>query len=78
MVSIPLGVLFTMVGAEIYSLPSKRCKLYTNTAAAVLTQSNDPLFASSTAVTRVEGAYEVDAAFISSDVNALVILKSYK
>lgn len=81
MISIPLGVLFTMSGAAggavVYSLPSKRCKLYTNTAAVTLLQSNDEAFVSSTAVTLVEGAYETDAAFIQCDIDALVILKGY-
>jgi hypothetical protein len=77
MISIPLGVLITMVAAQVYSLPSKRAKLYTNTAAVTFLQSNDSTFASSSAVTLVEGAYEVDAAFITSDIDALVILKEY-
>jgi hypothetical protein len=66
-----------MLEDEIYALPSKRCKLYTNTAAVTLLQSNDEAFASSTAVTLVEGAYEVSAAFIQSDADTLVIVKAY-
>ncbi len=77
MISIPLGVLFTMVAATVYALPSKRCKLYTNTAAVTFLQSNDSAFVSSTAVTLVEGAYETDAAFIQVDGDSLVILKAY-
>lgn len=75
--SIPLGVVMTLVATIVYALPTKRCKLYTNTAAVVFIQSNDEAFASSTAVTLVEGAYETDAAFIQCDIDALVIVKAY-
>lgn len=56
---------FTQMAQNIvYALPPGKCKLYTNSAGAVLQQSNDFAFASSTAVTLVEGAYDVSAAFI--------------
>ena len=77
MTSFSLGVLFTMIEDEIYALPAKRCRLYTNTAGVTLLQSNDEAFASSTAVTLVEGSYEVSAAFIQSDADTLVILKGF-
>ncbi len=76
---IPIGVLTLLARNQIYSLPSKVCTLYTNTAGAVFQQSNDILFGSTTAVTLVQGRYEVGAAFIrATNVGgALVILKSF-
>lgn len=70
-------MLLTMTQNVVYALPAKRCKLYTNTAGATFLQSNDSAFASSSAVTLVEGAYEVSAAFIEATNagGALVILK---
>jgi hypothetical protein len=75
---IPIGVLTALTRNQIYSLPSKVCTLYTNTAGAVFQQSNDSAFASTTAVTLTEGKYEVAAAFIrATNVGgALVILKA--
>jgi hypothetical protein len=75
---IPAGVITTLTQNIIYSLPATRCKLYTNTAGATFVQSNDFAFGSSTAVTLVEGSYEVSAAFIKSTGGAaLVIVKKY-
>lgn len=76
---IPIGVLVSLVKDQVYALPWKVCTIYTNTAGAVFQQSNDSAFVTSTAVTLVEGRYEVGAAFIrATNVGgALVILKSY-
>lgn len=75
---IPIGVMTQLARNQIYSLPSKVCTIYTNTAGAVFQQSNDEAFGSTTAVTLVEGKYEVGAAFIrATNVGgALVILKA--
>lgn len=74
---ISIGVLTTLLQNIVYSLPARFCKLYTNTAGATLVQSNDFAFGSSTAVTLVEGAYEMKAAFIKSTAgDSLVILKN--
>ena len=59
-----LGPLHTLTQNTVYCLPPVRCKLYTNSSGAVFQQSNDSAFASSTAVTLVEGAYEVSGGFI--------------
>lgn len=79
MIYIPPGILFTMEVDTIYALPTRVCKLYTNTAFAILAQSNDETFTSSTPVTLVQGAYECGAAFIAASgqgaVDTLVFLK---
>lgn len=70
------GVATTLLQNVVYSLPTRLCKLFTNTAGATFVQSNDIAFASSSAVTLVEDAYEVSAGFIKSTAgDALVILK---
>lgn len=68
----------TLIQNIVYALPTKKAKLYTNTAAAVFQQSNDFAFATSSAVTQIEGAYEVSAAFIrvTNVGGALVTLKA--
>ncbi len=73
-----IGPLITMTQNVVYALPRRRCKLYTNTAGATFQQSNDSTFASSTAVTLVEGGYEVSATFIRSTAgDALVSLTKF-
>jgi hypothetical protein len=70
------GVTTTLTQNIVYALPGALCKLYSQTAGATFTQSNDIAFAASTACTLVEGAYEVSAAFIKSTAgDAVVLLK---
>lgn len=63
-VGLPLGMLFTMVHDEIYALPARRCRIYTSKAGATFLQSDDSSMTDSTAVTLVEGSYEVSGGFI--------------
>lgn len=63
---ISIGPLTTLKQNTVYALPAARCKLYTNTTGATIVQSNDSAFASSTAMTLVEGAYEVAGGFVKA------------
>lgn len=77
MIYIPTGILFTMEAGLIYGLPFHACSLYTNTAGLTLVQSTDPVMGASAVVSGTEGQYLATAGFISSDIDALVILKDY-
>lgn len=59
-----MGITTTLKQNVVYALPHRHCKLYTETAGATLVQSNTEAFTASTAVTLVEGSYEVSAGFI--------------
>ncbi len=61
--AIPLGPVFAMLQNVAYATPAVHCKLYADTAATII-QSNTEAFTASTAVTLVEGAYEISAPFI--------------
>lgn len=60
--SIPTGPVFSMVQNQVYAVAGRR-RLYTDIAATIL-QSNTSAFTASTAVTLVEGSYEITAPFI--------------
>jgi hypothetical protein len=77
MVSLSIGPLNSVVQNVVYALPAKRCKLYCQTAGATFVQSNDPAMSASTAMTLVEGAYEVAGGFIKcTSGNVTVTLKN--
>lgn len=69
-----IGVLSTMKQNTVYALPAKKCKIYTD-ATATFVQSTTSAFTANSAVTLVEGAYEVSAPFIkctSGDVAVML------
>jgi hypothetical protein len=61
--AIQVGVPTSLVQNQVYALPASRCLLYCDQAATILS-SNTQAFTSSTAMTLVEGKFEVAAAFI--------------
>lgn len=77
MIYIPTGILFTMEAGLIYGLPFHACSLYSNTAGITLVQSNLVGMGTSTVLSATEGQYLTTAGFVSSDLDALVILKDY-
>ena len=56
-------------------MPGISCILYTDAAAASLTQSNSLAFTASTPVTLVEGRSNLSAAFVKAAADTLVVVK---
>lgn len=61
----------------IVALPGRRCLIFTSSAGAVLTSSNDPAFGDSQALTLTNGAAEVAGGFLraTNAAGATVTLK---
>ena len=72
-----MGPLLTLLQNVVYALPACRVRLFTNTAAPTVQQSNDPAFGTFVAVAFTDGAAELSGGFlrVTTAAGALVTLK---
>lgn len=61
---ISLGTLVTMAQNTVFALPARKVRLFTNSAAPALQQSNDITFATNVAVTLTDGMAELAGGFL--------------
>lgn len=70
-----LGPPFLMLANVAYALPAVACSIYTDAATPTITQSDDVVFTTSTAVTLTGGTARLTGGFIKAAANTLVTLK---
>ena len=75
---IDVGVVLTLTQNVVYALPQKRVKMFTSTAGAAFSLSNDSAFGAAIVPTLVEDSYETVAGFIKSTAaDALCTFKGF-
>ena len=73
-----VGYVQPMVQNQVYALPARHCKLFTDTAAATLVQSDTLAFTVSVTLTLTDGQADVAGGFIKCTSGAINIsLKPY-
>jgi len=72
---LPLGPPVTMLAGVAYALPAVACSLYTDAATPTITQSDDLVFTTNTAVTLTGGTARLTGGFLKAAANTLVTLK---